>query len=59
MIGEVKTHLWLLYLARTAIGFERGATAVFQTLASKRAVGASGLPPTRRHLLEDRTAGSP
>ena len=25
MIGEVKTHLWLLYLARCAIGFERGA----------------------------------
>jgi cyclopropane-fatty-acyl-phospholipid synthase len=59
MIGEARTHLWLLYLARSAIGFDRGATAVFQTLASKRAVGASGLPPTRRHLLGDRIAGSP
>ena len=52
MIGEVKTHLWLIYLARTSIGFERGACAIFQTLASKRAVGASGLPPTRRDLYE-------
>ena len=52
MIGEVKTHLWLLYLARSAIAFERGASAIFQTLASKRARGASGLPPTRRHLFE-------
>jgi cyclopropane-fatty-acyl-phospholipid synthase len=52
MIGEARTHLWLLYLARTAIGFDRGATAIFQTLASKRAPGASGLPPTRRHLLD-------
>ncbi len=53
MIGEVKTHLWLIYLARCAIGFERGATAIFQTLASKRALGvhASGLPPTRADLF--------
>jgi cyclopropane-fatty-acyl-phospholipid synthase len=52
MIGEVKTHLWLIYLARSAIGFERGALAIFQTLASKRAPGASGLPPTRRDLFD-------
>ncbi len=50
MIGEVKTHLWLLYLARSAIAFERGGAALFQTLASKRAPGASGLPPTRQDL---------
>ena len=50
MIGEAKTHLWLLYLARCSIGFERGAMAIFQTLASKRAPGASGLPPTRADL---------
>jgi cyclopropane-fatty-acyl-phospholipid synthase len=54
MIGEVKTHLWLIYLARSAIGFERGAMAIFQTLASKRAHSAlaTGLPPTRRHLFD-------
>ena len=50
MIGEAKTHLWLLYLARCSIAFERGALAIFQTLASKRAPGASGLPPTRADL---------
>ena len=52
MIGEARTHLWLIYLARSAIGFERGATAIFQTLASKRDAQVSGLPPTRRHLFE-------
>ena len=52
MIGEVKTHLWLIYLARSAIGFERGAMAIFQTLASKRDSGLSGLPPTRQHLFD-------
>ena len=52
MIGEVKTHLWLLYLARSAIAFERGASAIFQTLASKRDGQVSGLPPTRHHLFE-------
>jgi cyclopropane-fatty-acyl-phospholipid synthase len=56
MIGEVKTHLWLIYLARSAIGFERGAMAIFQTLASKRETGVTGLPPTRRHLFEPRPA---
>ena len=50
MIGEAKTHAWLLYLARCAIAFERGASAIFQTVASKRAHGASGLPPTRADL---------
>ncbi len=55
MIGEARTHLWLIYLARSAIAFERGAAAIFQTLASKRAPGASGLPPTRRYLFERET----
>lgn len=50
IVGEARTHLWLLYLARSAIAFDRGASAIFQTLASKRAPGASGLPPTRDDL---------
>ena len=50
LIGEARTHLWLLYLARSAIGFDRGAMAVIQILASKRVWGASGLPPTRADL---------
>ena len=49
-VGEVTTRLWLAYLAGVSIAFERGATNVFQTLASKRTRGASGLPPTRADL---------
>jgi hypothetical protein len=43
-IGAVKTRLWLRYVAGVSIGFERGRVGVFQTFASKRRRGASGLP---------------
>ncbi len=49
-IGWPKTRLWLLYLAGCSLAFERSAVGVFQTLASRRAKGASGLPPTRADL---------
>lgn len=49
-VGEAKTRLWLLYLAGVSLGFERGTIGIFQTLASKRARGLSGLPPTRADL---------
>jgi cyclopropane-fatty-acyl-phospholipid synthase len=49
-IGSVKTRLWLAYLAGCSIAFERGTIGVFQTLASKRQRGLSGLPPTRADL---------
>jgi cyclopropane-fatty-acyl-phospholipid synthase len=49
-VGAAKTRLWLLYLAGVSLGFERGTIGIFQTLASKRARGASGLPPTRADL---------
>jgi cyclopropane-fatty-acyl-phospholipid synthase len=49
-IGEQKTRLWLIYLAGCCIGFERGTLGIFQTLASKRKRGTSGLPPTRADL---------
>lgn len=49
-IGEAKTRIWLLYLAGCALTFERSGAAIFQTLASKRAKGASGLPPSRADL---------
>ena len=49
-VGSVKTRLWLAYLAGCSLGFERAAMGVFQTLASKRTRGASGLPPTRADL---------
>lgn len=49
-VGAAKTRLWLLYLAGVSLGFERGSIGIYQTLASKRAKGASGLPPTRADL---------
>lgn len=49
-VGEGKTRLWLLYLAGVSLAFERGTLGIFQTLASKRARGPSGLPPTRADL---------
>jgi cyclopropane-fatty-acyl-phospholipid synthase len=49
-VGEPKTRLWLVYLAGCSLGFERGTLNIFQTVASKRKRGASGLPPTRADL---------
>jgi cyclopropane-fatty-acyl-phospholipid synthase len=49
-VGSVKTRLWLAYLSGCSLGFERAAMGVFQTLASKRSRGPSGLPPTRADL---------
>jgi cyclopropane-fatty-acyl-phospholipid synthase len=49
-VGAAKTRLWLLYLAGVSLGFQRGTIGIFQTLASKRARGASGLPMTRADL---------
>lgn len=43
-IGEQKTRLWLLYLSMCARAFERGGLGLFQTLATKKHAGASGLP---------------
>jgi len=48
--GEAKTKIWLIYLAGCALAFERGTVGIFQTVATKRARGASGLPPTREDL---------
>lgn len=52
-IGWPRTRLWLLYFALFSMAFERGTTNVFQTLASKRRVGPSGLPWTRHDLYDD------
>jgi cyclopropane-fatty-acyl-phospholipid synthase len=49
-VGEAKTRVWLVFLAACSLVFERGACGVHQTLCSKRAKGASGLPPTRADL---------
>jgi cyclopropane-fatty-acyl-phospholipid synthase len=49
-VGEVKTRMWIAYLAGCSIAFERNGLAVYQTLVSGRRRGASGLPPTRADL---------
>jgi cyclopropane-fatty-acyl-phospholipid synthase len=49
-VGEVKTRMWLLYLGGCAIAFERNGVQLYQTLASHKRKGPSGLPPTRADL---------
>jgi cyclopropane-fatty-acyl-phospholipid synthase len=49
-VGAVKTRMWLIYLAGVSIGFERGRIGIFQTLASKRKRGPSGVPLSRADL---------
>lgn len=49
-VGVEKTRLWLLYLAGCSIGFERTTLGLFQTLASRRQRGPSGVPLTRADL---------
>jgi cyclopropane-fatty-acyl-phospholipid synthase len=49
-VGEIKTRMWLTYLAASSITFERNHAGLHQTLASKRRKGPSGLPPTRADL---------
>jgi cyclopropane-fatty-acyl-phospholipid synthase len=49
-VGEARVRLWLLYLAGVSLAFSRGTALIFQTVATKRARGPSGLPPTRGDL---------
>ncbi len=49
-VGAVQTRLWLAYLAGCSLGFARNTIGIYQTLASKRVRGPSGLPPTRADL---------
>ena len=49
-VGEVKTRVWLAYLAACSITFERNNALLYQTLVSKRVKGSVGLPPTREDL---------
>ena len=53
-VGSVKARLWLIYLAGCSLAFERNSMRIYQTLASKRHRGASGLPPTRADLYAQR-----
>jgi cyclopropane-fatty-acyl-phospholipid synthase len=49
-VGEVKTRVWIAYLAACSITFQRNNAGLYQTLASKRVKGPVGLPPTRVDL---------
>jgi cyclopropane-fatty-acyl-phospholipid synthase len=49
-VGEPKARLWLLYLAGCSQMFANASTQLFQTVATKRARGPSGLPSTRADL---------
>jgi len=49
-VGAQKYRLWLAYLCGVSLGFERGSINIFQTVATRRTKGASGLPPTREDL---------
>lgn len=48
--GEARARLWLAYLTGCALTFERGGAYIFQTLATRRDRGPSGLPPTRADI---------
>jgi cyclopropane-fatty-acyl-phospholipid synthase len=49
-VGAVKTRMWLIYLAGVSIAFDRAKIGIFQTLASKRKRGPSGVPLSRADL---------
>lgn len=48
--GEARTRVWIAYLSGVSLAFKRGTLQIFQTLASKRGKGPSGLPPSRADL---------
>jgi cyclopropane-fatty-acyl-phospholipid synthase len=52
-VGAVKTRMWLIYLAGVSIAFDRAKLGIFQTLASKRRRGASGVPLSRADLYRN------
>ena len=53
LVGEVKTRLWLAYIAGCSVAFERNSVTINQTLVSRRQRGPSGLPPSREDLYRD------
>jgi cyclopropane-fatty-acyl-phospholipid synthase len=53
-VGEPKARLWLFYLTGCSVAFDRGSLLIYQTVATRRARGPGGLPPTRADLYRDR-----
>jgi cyclopropane-fatty-acyl-phospholipid synthase len=53
MVGPERYRIWIAYLAGVSFAFADGSLRIYQTLASRHAAkGASGMPPTRRHLYD-------
>ncbi|OUS18573.1 SAM-dependent methyltransferase [Rhodospirillales bacterium 47_12_T64] len=50
--GPERYRLWVLYLTGVSLAFTRGTLNIFQTVASKRTKGLSGMPPTRSDLYD-------
>jgi len=50
LVGEETYRMWVAYLCGVSLAFERGSAQIFQTLASKKTKGPSGLAPTRADL---------
>jgi len=50
-VGEKLYRIWRIYMAGSALGFERGWMSVYQVLAGKPlAGGALEVPETRDHI---------
>jgi cyclopropane-fatty-acyl-phospholipid synthase len=49
-VGEPKARLWLLYLTGCSLAFDGASLMIYQTVATRRTKGSSGLPPTRADL---------
>ena len=48
LVGAARTRTWLLYLAASALSFERGRITIYQVVAVRRAErGSSGMPRNR------------
>lgn len=54
-VGKARTRMWLAYLAGSEMAFKRLNLNDFQTLASKRHRGDSGLPSGRQWMYNDNT----
>lgn len=47
LVGLERYNLWVAYLAGVSMSFTKGSILIFQTLASRRSKGLSGMPLTR------------
>lgn len=57
LVGKEKYRLWVAYLGCVSFSLAEGSACLFQTVSTKHAQrGHSGMPPTRSHLYEDRSA---